>query len=96
MDVIRNVKFFKDKKDQLKDIATAFTFQRNASGEKIIQYGEYGDQFYIIIQGKVSVEIPNPVIRAWKDEFKKYSDLQAWHKSVIERKIWELRKDIPS
>lgn len=49
MDIIRNVKFFKNRKNQLKDIATAFTFQRNLPGEEIIRYGEYGDKFYIII-----------------------------------------------
>ena len=49
MDIIRNVKFFKNKKEQLRDIATAYTFQRNLPGEDIIRYGEYGDKFYIII-----------------------------------------------
>ena len=72
MNIIRYVKFFKNKTNQLKDIAMGFCFQRSQPDEEIIRYGEYGDKFYIILQGKVSVEIPNPAIRSWKDFYAQY------------------------
>jgi hypothetical protein len=31
-----------------------------------VQYGEAGDQFYIILKGIVSVQIPNPKIKNWR------------------------------
>lgn len=43
----------------------------------------------------MSVEIPNPAIRLWKDEYDKYKNLQSWHKDVFLKKIEDLRAGVP-
>ena len=43
----------------------------------------------------MSVEIPNPAIRRWKEEYKKYKKLQNWHKDEFTKKIEVLRAGVP-
>ena len=49
-----------------------------SKGDNVITYGEVGDLFYVLIKGSVSVNIPNPMIRHWKDKLQYKEDLIRW------------------
>ncbi len=58
---MKNIKFFKERKikeKEMVDICTGLQYLRKPKGSYVIRYGEEGDNFYIILQGKVSVWIP--------------------------------------
>jgi hypothetical protein len=38
-------------------------------GEIPIQFNEIGDYFYVIISGKVGINIPNQQIKFWSDKY---------------------------
>ena len=59
--LLDSVKFFKDNKLSFKDlqfISRVMTYSYFEKGESIIEYNSYGDKFYIILKGCVSVLIP--------------------------------------
>ena len=47
-------------------------------GQNVIEYGEPGELFYIIVKGTVGIMIPNPSIQSWKRERKEFDQLEAW------------------
>ena len=52
VNLISELKFFKERKIQtedLEDITKVLTFERKQAGDIIINYGEKGDKFYIIV-----------------------------------------------
>ena len=32
----------------------------------VVKYGDYGDKFYIILKGELTVQVPNPKIKDWE------------------------------
>ena len=47
------------KDHELKEIANALDFQRNCSGSRVIKFGDQGDKWFILIEGKVSIWVPH-------------------------------------
>ena len=45
-------------------------------GNKIAHLGSIGDKFYIILQGNVSVMIPNPDIKDFKKRYEEFQNLR--------------------
>ena len=55
------LKYFSDMKltdAQMKKVLRMMTYQFCHKGEKVFDFGDEGDQFYMIIQGGVEVLIP--------------------------------------
>ena len=50
-----------------------------AKGKNVVTFGEAGDKFYTIIEGKVNVQIPNPGIKHWKDHRHRLKKLKSWY-----------------
>ena len=62
--LLKSIQFFKSqnddlRKDDLKFIAERLKFKFHKPNDFAMEYGERGHTFYIIIQGKVSVLIPD-------------------------------------
>lgn len=96
MQIIREIKFFKNSSDMkpavIKEISQVFIFQSNKPGDEIIKYGDFGDHFFIIIQGKVSVKIPNPTIKGWKEHFDRFKFLKDWKNTKFASKMQRAKK----
>ena len=62
----KNVSFFKGKFDfqskVFKDAINAVTTKRFDNEEIVFKFGEEGQGFYVVLEGTVSVQVPNPVI----------------------------------
>ena len=52
-----------------------------AQNKTVINYGEPGDKFYLILGGEVSVTIPNPGIKGWKDHRNVFEQLKHWEET---------------
>ena len=62
MALISKVDFFQDKPIKEKDMSelcSSFNLHHVPQGQDVFQYGATGDTFYLILQGAVSVKIPN-------------------------------------
>ncbi|CDW74956.1 UNKNOWN [Stylonychia lemnae] len=61
--LIREIAFFKRMNIQgpdLSQICHELKYEFYREGESVFRQGEYGDKFYIILKGEVSVKIPDP------------------------------------
>ena len=62
--MIQEIEFFKSKTDiRLSDFSTIclnLEYEYYKKNQIVFDYGSYGNKFYIIIKGKVSVLIPSP------------------------------------
>ena len=68
---MKEVKFFKDrdiKALDYPDIVHALGYEHFRDGECIMQWGELGDKFYILLKGQVGVLIPSPKIKDSRDQ----------------------------
>jgi len=64
--IIREIAFFKNKNIQGQDLVQICQEMKHAhyrEGEAVFKQGEYGDKFYIILRGEVSVKIPDPKLK---------------------------------
>ena len=57
--LVHEIKFFKDRKDikpqDFRELVTAIQYTEIEQGKSVIKYGEPGENFFIILSGKVSV-----------------------------------------
>jgi CRP-like cAMP-binding protein len=60
-------------------IAQSLTYERCPRGRQIFEYGSMGDKFYMIIDGEVSVRVPNPQCR----------DFKRRHEIMVEERNWQ-------
>lgn len=51
-----------------------------------MEFGDKGDEFFIIMQGLVSVQIPNKAINDWYMYRKDYKWLKEWKKNEFDPK----------
>ena len=64
--------------------------------ENVFEHGDKGDTFYIIIQGLVSVQLPNNNIKNWSFARKEFLKLQKWKQNEFDPKAafaeeqWEI------
>ena len=78
---LKNVQFFKERKIKnrdLEELVSAFRFEKFEAGEQIMEYGEPGEKFYVMIKGIVSVSVPNSEIRNWRMKRFMFVQDQQW------------------
>ena len=77
--LLKNVKFFVDreiqKDEDLYDIALTMSIQNYEEEEKVFDYGDQGDKFYIILKGQVGVDIPIKVTVSPEEKEKRKKEL---------------------
>lgn len=85
--LIRNIKFFKEQNitgyDELTEISQCLTYEPMQRGKEVFEYGSIGEKFYMMIEGEVSVLIPNAECR----DFKRRYEL------MIEERKWQVDAD---
>ena len=61
--MLKNIEYFKIKnyfsENDLREIACQLEYIRFDKNEKVVNYNELCQNFYIIMKGEISVEIPN-------------------------------------
>jgi hypothetical protein len=66
---IKDISFFKEranlKINDIRELAACFKFVEVSECLDVIKYGEIGENFYLILQGLVSVQIKNEKISDW-------------------------------
>ena len=69
MGLIKDISFFKEraqlKISDIRELAACFKFEEVNEGQDVIKYGDVGENFYLILQGIVSVQIKNEAITNW-------------------------------
>ena len=60
------------------DIASFLQYESFDGMKEVINYGEDGIKFYIILKGVVSVSIPNPEIKSFNLELNRFQNLLKW------------------
>ena len=64
---LKNIQFFQSRKyityTDYRDLSHSLEFIDVPKNQYIINFGEQGDKFYIILKGEVSVLVPNPLIK---------------------------------
>ena len=51
-------------------------FKEYNAGTDVIEYGEEGNEFFILLSGRVKVMIPNPKMKSWKKKMETYKTLR--------------------
>lgn len=66
-DLVSKIQLFKDKslmkkeedrQDLIDEICGIIKFEEFTQGKRVFRFGDYGDKFYIICRGTVSVHVP--------------------------------------
>lgn len=58
-----NIAFFNDRKmkqHEINEVCIGLQYEAHGNDSFIINYGDFGDKFYIILKGTVSVWLPVP------------------------------------
>ena len=55
------IKKEEDREDLIDEILGIITFETISEGKRVFRFGDYGDKFYIILKGTVSVHVPTKV-----------------------------------
>lgn len=71
-------------RQDIKELSQNIEMVKFKQNEAIFEYGTQGDKFYIILEGKVSVSIPNPLITHWQEKMKHYKELLVWKRKVFD------------
>lgn len=85
--IISNHQFFKKNiksREHCEQIVQLMHFEECQEFQNVINYGEKGDKFYIILKGLVSIKIPNPAIGDWRNQRAKYENLLKWKNTYFE------------
>ena len=46
--------------DTLLEVVNCLSFQEMKKGETVMEFGDVGNKFYLILQGEVEIHIPDP------------------------------------
>jgi hypothetical protein len=80
--MVRSIKFFKEQSitdiSEMLDIANSLTYEFIPKGKEVFEYGSIGEKFFIIIEGEVSVIIPNPECRDFKHRYDMMMEERKW------------------
>ena len=75
-DVYEMIPLFKDVTNLMdrKMLENALVPERFSSGDIIFNYGDVGDKFYIVMEGEVTMMLPDPEVDfgLWKHQYKDY------------------------
>jgi signal-transduction protein with cAMP-binding, CBS, and nucleotidyltransferase domain len=69
------------------EIASSLKFEKFKAGEKVVNFGDDGDKFYIILKGVVSVQIRNPRIQDYRLQEREYNKLKEWKRDEFDPKL---------
>lgn len=87
--LIKGIPFFKQKKEikeaDYKELVQGFTLQKLKKGSIVFNYGDDGDQFYIILKGAVTVQVRNQTLKNWKQQRLIYQRLLKWKVELDKR-----------
>lgn len=78
--MMRN-QFFKEQKmtaSEIKELVHSMTLEHFKPFQHVFEHGSIGTKFYMILQGSVSVTIPNPKIREWQIKQQEFKQLLEW------------------
>jgi hypothetical protein len=67
----------------LKELTISIHFVKFNKGTDIFKYGDYGDEFFVIMKGNVGVHIPNPLIQGWKSNYNRMHQLEKWKEETF-------------
>ena len=96
MPLIKDIQFFKErdiKESDLNDIVQCLTYEYKNSMQKVFDYGtslslipigSFGDKFYVILQGEVSVLVPNK--RVFANTIELRMEYRKQRKAYMERR----------
>lgn len=66
------------KKGEFEDLAQNLRFRTILAKDKVMEYGDFGDEFFIILKGIVRIEIPDKKIKNWAVQRSDYKRLLEW------------------
>ena len=72
--LIRSIQFFIERDIKAADfpeIVSCLTHEAYDQGEEVFDYNSFGDKFYVILSGKVGVQVPTAGYKGWKREEKR-------------------------
>ena len=77
-------KFFKDHPtlslEDIQEIARLIMVKKVHAMENVIEFGDLGQNFYIVLKGVVAIEVPNEKIKNRAIKFKDYEMIKKWEK----------------
>ena len=78
--IVKEIPFFKAKsslrENEVQYLVHHFRHRQFKAGTNIVNYGEPGEQFFIILQGKVKIMAPNTEVKGWKMKWSLHNELQ--------------------
>ena len=81
MPLLRGIKFFKDQNidtTDLTDVVQGLTYDFFPRGKEVFEYGSIGEKFYMILEGEVSVMVPNQECRDFRRRFEELTEERKW------------------
>lgn len=86
--LVKGIKFFKEQGisdvSEFIQIAQCLTYESVAKGRYVFEYGSVGEKFFIIIEGEVSVVIPNPECRDFRHRYEAMIEERRWKVEAAE------------
>lgn len=83
---MKNITFFREKKEikeaDYKDLVQGFTLMKQKAKTVLFNYGDEGDQFFVIVKGSVKVHVRNQTLKNWKQQRVVYQRLLDWKKEL--------------
>ena len=96
--MLKHEKFFNDNyeldlEQDLIDVASHLQIESFSPRSTVINYGELGDKFYIVLKGVVKVLIPNDTIPDRAVKWKNYMFLKDWKRDVYDVSVVKAEKE---
>ena len=84
MPFLKNLAFDHSERQELANLFRVETFQ---GMQTVMNVDDYGDKFYIIIQGVISIKIKNKNILERRFKQREYDNLKKWKAEVFDPKV---------
>lgn len=95
--MIKEYGFLKDRGQltyqEYRDVAISLQFKEIAEFEKVIQFGDDPEDFYMLFNGIVSVQVPNQAIKKWDLSWKEYQRVRKWKIQELDPRIEQAKAD---
>jgi hypothetical protein len=66
------------------DVVNALSYEFQPKHRDVFEYGDAGEKFYLILDGEVTVVIPNPECRDFLHRFEEMQKEREWDRRVAE------------